>query len=146
MSSTATAPNNRAARLTVLALLALLIAVVSGFSRYFPSEPSASPAAYGWLEHGAAGAGLYQMPAAAKSSSIGDGPPHLALFAFEPIPLNRADAETLATLDGIGPVLAARIIAWREEHGPFRTVNDLLAVRGIGPKKLARLTPQLAVQ
>jgi len=51
--------------------------------------------------------------------------------------LNRASTEELQKLPGVGPVLAARIVAFREEHGPFRTVDDLLQVSGIGPKTLA---------
>lgn len=50
--------------------------------------------------------------------------------------INQATAEELEKLPGIGPVLAARIVAFREEHGPFRTVDDLLSVSGIGPKTL----------
>jgi competence protein ComEA len=53
--------------------------------------------------------------------------------------LNRATARELDALPGIGPVLAARIIAHRERHGPFGSPEELLAVRGIGPRLLARL-------
>jgi len=49
--------------------------------------------------------------------------------------LNEADADALARLPGIGPALAERIVAAR----PFATVDDLLRVRGIGPKTLAAL-------
>ncbi|MGA1563426.1 MAG: helix-hairpin-helix domain-containing protein, partial [Pontimonas sp.] len=49
-----------------------------------------------------------------------------------PISLSRADQETLETLPRIGPATAERIIAWREKNGPFRSVEDLLAVSGIG--------------
>lgn len=55
------------------------------------------------------------------------------------VDVNRADASALETLPGIGPALAARIVAWREEHGPFGSVDDLLAVAGIGDKVLAGL-------
>lgn len=50
--------------------------------------------------------------------------------------LNVADAAALQTLPGVGPALAARIIAWRDENGPFRSVDELLAVSGIGDKTL----------
>jgi competence protein ComEA len=56
-----------------------------------------------------------------------------------PIDLNSADAEELETLPGVGPATAQAIIAWREQHGPFRSVQDLLQVRGIGPAKLEAL-------
>lgn len=51
--------------------------------------------------------------------------------------LNTADAAALETLPGVGPALAARILAWRDENGPFRAVDELLAVAGIGEKTLA---------
>ncbi len=50
------------------------------------------------------------------------------------VDLNAADAEELETLPRIGPALAARIIAWRDENGGFRSVDDLRNVSGIGEK------------
>lgn len=50
--------------------------------------------------------------------------------------LNTADAATLETLPRVGPAMAAKIIEWRETNGRFATVDDLLAVSGIGEKTL----------
>jgi len=50
--------------------------------------------------------------------------------------INLAPAAKLEKLPGIGPALAARIIAYREEHGPFESIEDLTRVSGIGPKTL----------
>jgi competence ComEA-like helix-hairpin-helix protein len=61
----------------------------------------------------------------------------------EPIDVNRADAAALATLPGIGPVLAARIVAYRDSVGPFPDLDALVAVRGVGPATLERLRPLL---
>ena len=52
------------------------------------------------------------------------------------IDVNLASAEELATLPGVGEVLAARIVAWRAENGPFRDVEALTEVPGIGEGKL----------
>ena len=52
------------------------------------------------------------------------------------INLNLADAATLDTLPRIGPAMAQRIIDWREANGRFTSVDDLLAVTGIGQKTL----------
>ncbi len=56
-----------------------------------------------------------------------------------PISLNRADAATLETLPGVGPVIAERIVAHRDSNGPFESVDDLLEVPGIGEAKLASI-------
>lgn len=63
----------------------------------------------------------------------------LTAGAGERINLNAADAAALAAgIDGIGPAKAAAIVAYRAEHGPFKTVDDLLLVRGIGQATLDR--------
>ncbi|WP_285724592.1 ComEA family DNA-binding protein [Psychromicrobium xiongbiense] len=59
--------------------------------------------------------------------------------------LNTAAVEELATLPRVGPVLAQRIVDWRQQHGKFRSVQDLDAVPGIGPKLLESLTPLVTV-
>ncbi|MFS0912917.1 helix-hairpin-helix domain-containing protein [Microbacterium sp. 179-I 3D2 NHS] len=55
------------------------------------------------------------------------------------VDLNTADQAALETLPRIGPALAERIVAWREENGRFSSVDDLLAVPGIGEKLLEGL-------
>ncbi len=57
--------------------------------------------------------------------------------------VNTATEEELAELPGIGPVLARRIVEYRRTHGPFRGPEDLLAIKGIGPKRLSRLKAYL---
>jgi competence protein ComEA len=59
--------------------------------------------------------------------------------------INHATLSELETLPGVGPVLAQRIVDFREEHGPFQTVEDLLDVPGIGEAKLASLRDHLLV-
>jgi competence protein ComEA len=56
-----------------------------------------------------------------------------------PVNLNTATPEQLDTLDGVGPATAQKIIAWRIEHGGFRSVEDLSQVPGIGPKRMEAL-------
>lgn len=63
-----------------------------------------------------------------------------------PVNLNTADAEALTALPGIGEELAARIVEYREEHGPFKTVEELTEVPGIGQGKLAALEGLAAVE
>jgi|UniRef100_A0A7C3WQ51 competence protein ComEA len=62
-----------------------------------------------------------------------------------PIDLNAATQADLEALPGIGPVLAGRIIAHRQSRGPFRRIEDLQQVPGIGPKNLEQIKPYLAL-
>lgn len=59
--------------------------------------------------------------------------------------LNTADLAQLETLPRIGPALASRIIEWREQNGRFTSVEDLLAVPGIGDKMLSALRPLVSI-
>ena len=63
-----------------------------------------------------------------------------------PVNINTAAAEELDVLPGIGPALAGRIIAYREEHGPFTVVEDLLEVSGSGEKVLDGLRDQIVLE
>lgn len=55
------------------------------------------------------------------------------------ININKADAETLTRIDGIGQTLSERIIAYREEYGDFASIDELLKVDGIGTKTLQNM-------
>lgn len=77
--------------------------------------------------------------------------PHRAAAAQLPdadprVDLNRATASDLEALPGIGPVLARRIVAHRDRHGPFQRLEDLLQVEGIGPRMLERLRAGIVIR
>jgi competence ComEA-like helix-hairpin-helix protein len=61
--------------------------------------------------------------------------------ASAPLDLNRATADQLETLPGIGAVKAAAILAERDSRGGFQSMEELEAVRGIGPSLVAKLRP-----
>ena len=74
-----------------------------------------------------------------------DTEPRLSITAVM-VNINTADAETLAgALNGIGMRKAERIIRYREEHGDFQDIEDILFVKGVGPKFLAVNRGQLMV-
>lgn len=85
-----------------------------------------------------AGGGVPAERAATPASAEGP-PPGL-------INLNTATAEELDTLDGIGPALAARIIAYREEYGPFQSVEEVTRVAGIGRRTLQGFADRVTVE
>ena len=68
-----------------------------------------------------------------------------SLLPGEVINVNAAGAGDLDRLPGIGPAKAEAILAYREEHGPFQTVDGLLEVSGIGPVTLENLRPYVSV-
>lgn len=74
-----------------------------------------------------------------RESTLPPGKIVIASFHREPLAfLSTAPADSLDLLPGVGPVLAARIIEARAARGPFTSWNDVLAVRGIGPRTIAR--------
>ena len=62
-----------------------------------------------------------------------------------PIDLNTATEAELDALPGVGPVIAGRIVAWRQEHGRFASVEELTEVSGIGDATLERLRPLVRI-
>lgn len=65
--------------------------------------------------------------------------------AGAPVNLNTATVEELDALPGVGPVTAQSIVAWRDEHGSFESVDQLGDVDGIGPARLAKLRDRVRV-
>ncbi|GAA3335066.1 ComEA family DNA-binding protein [Curtobacterium albidum] len=112
--------------------------VVDGERLYVPAVGETEvPAALGPDVAGGAGGGA--------GAGAGGGSAAGAGGAGDVVDLNRADQATLETLPGIGPALAARIISWRDEHGGFTTVEDLLDVSGIGDTRFAELRERVRV-
>lgn len=122
-----------------------------GLARRVAAEPASDDGQLAGLPNGASSA-----TAAAEAGEAGDRPRRSqrtrsatgAATASEPLSpspldLNRASAAELDALPGIGPGLAARIVAKRDSLHGFRSVDDLLEVRGIGPATLRRLKPLL---
>lgn len=65
--------------------------------------------------------------------------------ALESVAVNAATAEELDALPGVGPATAQKIIEYRNQNGPFASAEDLLNVKGIGPKKLEKMRPYLQI-
>ena len=66
--------------------------------------------------------------------------------AASKINVNTATVEQLETVKGIGPKTAEDIITYREKHGNFKNINDLVEVKGIGEKKVENLANELTVK
>ncbi len=94
--------------------------------------------------------GQSSIPVAVNGDGGGDGGvagggPAPGSPAAAPVDLNSATAEQLDALPGVGPATAAAIVAYRTQHGSFRSVDELLQVHGIGPAKLAALRSKVRV-
>jgi competence ComEA-like helix-hairpin-helix protein len=61
----------------------------------------------------------------------------------KPVNLNTATSEQLQQVPGIGPATADKILKMRKSYGPFKSVDDLLAIRGLGPKRLEKMRKYL---
>ena len=85
-----------------------------------------------------------ESPAPAASGSEEERPD--SLLEGEVIDINSAPAEDLERLPGIGEKRAAAIIAYREEHGPFRIVEDITNVSGIGEGILSQIIDYITVE
>jgi competence protein ComEA len=126
-----------------LALLLVLLAVLFGpRSRRWaelPPPPRACPPA-----------GRGEPPRHWLGCAADPGPPRALadderLVLGLPLDANRAEERVLAFVPGLSRRLAAELVAERSAHGPFASVEDVIRVRGVGPKRLARAAPHLAV-
>ena len=81
-----------------------------------------------------------------RTARTRDAPDREARPPGIPVNLNSATVAELRQLPGIGPVTADRIVAYREQHGPFGAPEDLIQVSGIGPRTLERLAPLVTVR
>lgn len=90
----------------------------------------------------AAGSG----PSAGEGRRAGGGRGAASADSGALVDLNRATAEELQALPGIGPVMAERIVALRNERGRFRKLEELMEVKGVGERTFARLKPLMKVR
>lgn len=128
--------------LALAAIGALATARGLGSHKTVLAEPSASPSARPLSRHAPVAAGMTAAaPAGASATAAPKAARSEGVTADGKVILNRASAEDLQRLPGVGAKRAQAILALREKLGRFRRPTDLLRIKGIGPKSLKRLTP-----
>ena len=85
------------------------------------------------------------LSATALSAQSKTPAPKTAATAAAPVNLNTATAEQLATIPGVGPKMAERIIDYRQKNGGFKKVEDLMNVSGVGEKSFLKMKPLITV-
>lgn len=93
----------------------------------------------------AALAPAFQPPAAAQEKPVVRSAPAAPAAARSPVNINTATVSDFEALPGIGAKTAARIIEYRQKNGPFKKIEELMNVRGVGEKSFLKLKPQLTV-
>lgn len=82
----------------------------------------------------------------AKRKELSLGEVNLLLEDALKVDINSSTKEELTNIPGVGEVLAARIVEYRDANGPFYSAQDLLQVEGIGPKKLEKIKEYISVE
>ena len=85
---------------------------------------------------------MQTAPTAAATAAAETVPEETVSF---PVNINTADVDTLTALPGIGQVLAERIVAYRQQNGPFRAIEEITKVEGIGEKKAEAILELITV-
>ena len=123
-----------------LGVLLLLSVAARAINKPAPIAISATPVDVAALR--AAGQALAAQQAPKARSRVRKPPPRTAPTFLEepgPVDLNRASEAEIEALPGIGPAVAARIVARRDSIGRFRQVEDLDSIKGIGPALIEKI-------
>jgi competence protein ComEA len=131
-------PNERELRL--LAVLALMLAMGGVVRLISAVRPQWTPGLGGAVDAADTSA------SAAAPEPFGDARDLDSLFVDGRLDINAAGTDHLQLLPRVGPALAARMVDTRRRRGRFDSVDDLLEVKGIGPKTLERLRPLITVR
>ncbi|MBM4161743.1 MAG: ComEA family DNA-binding protein [Ignavibacteria bacterium] len=116
----------------VILFLAVTFLIGGGIRLYQETVPPRQQ-----IDYRAADSTFAALSEALNADTLGQQAP----TAGQPLNLNTASKNELISLPGVGEVIAERIILFREDEGPFRSVEDLRKIKGISTRKLQQLKP-----
>jgi competence ComEA-like helix-hairpin-helix protein len=128
--------------LKVILFLAGTLAAGAGIRWIMASRQPVAGAAFNYSTMDREFADRSRRPPAAAAVTPGPQPPAATIS----VNLNTASRAELMLLPGIGEKYAERIVAYRHDHGPFASIEELDRVKGIGPKTLERLKPFIRIR
>jgi len=123
----------------------LVAGFVIGLGVKATRELVASPAKFDYSASDSTFQALSSAPLRASDPVEGIGEADAAPVESGPVHVNTAPKSRLMTLPGVGEVMAERIMLERQDNGPFRTIEDLQRVRGIGPRRIEQLRPLVII-
>lgn len=126
----------------LLAVAIILCALMIGYNVLFVPQVTLTTV----VETDLSSAARAAVPSAPGDASQPEGYEPEPVGQAAPVNLNTADAEELATLPGIGPATAQKIIAYRESVGAFQSTEELMQVDGIGEKTFQKLKELVTVE
>ncbi|MFR5049662.1 MAG: ComEA family DNA-binding protein [Faecalispora sporosphaeroides] len=126
----------------LLAVAVVLCALMIGYNVLFVPQVTLTTV----VETDLSSAARAAVPSAPGDASQPEGYEPEPVGQAAPVNLNTADAEELATLPGIGPATAQKIIAYRESVGAFQSTEELMQVDGIGEKTFQKLKELVTVE
>ncbi len=135
--------------INVILFLSVTFVAGSGIRWYRQHADASSAPAFDYSRSDSVFVARSRAPLSGQPAPLTTGRPRAAGKQLPPagsINLNTASVQELMRLPGIGETYAKRLIAYRQEHGPFDSVDDLIKIKGIGPKKLEKIRHFLAIQ
>ena len=126
-----------------LAVVVLIASMVAVYQRLIRPAPHVAIETHFVQESGGVKAALpssIQLPVTNQADSA------LSSVSRRLLDINMADYADLVRLPGIGPVLAGRIMEYRDGHGPFASIDSLINVSGIGAVKLGKIRPLICIR
>jgi len=131
-------------RIAIVVVLFLGVCVASGLKRYGVTGSSSAKPMCQQLDLSSSHLVSVDCDVIVNAPVENQRLPNMAVFSFDPISVNQASYELLQTVKGVGPKLAQQIITYRSEVGPFKGIESIKKLTGVGDKRAQYLATQFS--